>query len=65
MSDVFIDGATNAGTLMNTPRRRRFSEMSRKKRSTMFSQDAEVGVLARSNMISSLPPPIAITRTSR
>ena len=35
---------TSSGTLLNTPRRKRFSEMSRKKRSTMFSHDAEVGV---------------------
>lgn len=34
----------SSGTLLNTPRRRRFSEMSRKNRSTIFSHDAEVGV---------------------
>ena len=34
---------TSSGTLVNTPRRRRLSEMSRKKRSTLFSHDAEVG----------------------
>jgi len=36
--------ATNSGTPVNTPRRSRLTVMSRKKRSTMFSHDAEVGV---------------------
>ncbi len=35
--------ATSCGTLVNTPRRSRLTVMSRKKRSTMFSHDAEVG----------------------
>ena len=35
---------TRSGTLVKTSRRRRLSAMSRKNRSTMFSQDAEVGV---------------------
>ena len=34
----------SSGTLVNTPRRRRFSEISRKNRSTMVNRDAEVGV---------------------
>jgi hypothetical protein len=34
----------NCGTLVNTPRRSRLTVMSRKKRSTMFSYDAEAGV---------------------
>ena len=34
---------TSSGRLLNTPRRKRFSEMPRKKRSTLFSHDAEVG----------------------
>ena len=33
-----------SGALVKTPRRRRFWEMSRKNRSTMFSHEAEVGV---------------------
>ena len=40
----------NSGLLVNTPRRRRFSEMSLKKRSTMFSQEAEVGVKCMLNL---------------
>ncbi|AER54931.1 hypothetical protein DSC_01390 [Pseudoxanthomonas spadix BD-a59] len=36
--------AINSGTLVNTPRRSRSAVMSRKKRSTMFSHEAEVGV---------------------
>ena len=35
---------TNSGTLVNTPRRKRSTVMSRKNRSTMFSHEAEVGV---------------------
>ena len=34
---------TSSSWLLNAPRRKRFSEMSRKKRSTLFSHDAEVG----------------------
>ena len=34
---------TSSGTRLNSPRRKRFSEMPRKKRSTLFSHDAEVG----------------------
>ena len=30
---------TSSGRLLNTPRRKRFSEMSRKKRSTLFNHD--------------------------
>jgi hypothetical protein len=36
--------ATNSGTLLNTPRRSRLTVMSRKKRSTMYTHDAEVGL---------------------
>ena len=35
---------TNSGTLVNTPRRSLSVVMSRKKRSIMFSHDAEVGM---------------------
>ena len=40
----WLIAAINSGTLVNIPRRSRFSVMSRKNRSTMFNQDAEVGV---------------------
>jgi hypothetical protein len=39
--------ASNSGTLVNTPRRMRLSVMSRKKRSTMLSQEELVGVKCR------------------
>ena len=41
---------TSSGTRLNPPRRKRFSEMSRKKRSTMFNHDAEVGVKCMLNL---------------
>jgi hypothetical protein len=44
MGDVLIDGGDSSGTLANTPGRNRSVVISRKKRSTMFSHDAEVGV---------------------
>jgi hypothetical protein len=43
MGDV-LTAALSAGMLLNTPRRGRPVVMSRKKRSTMFNQEAEVGV---------------------
>lgn len=44
MSNVFIDGGDNSGTLVKVPRRTRSVARLRKKRSTMLNQDAEVGV---------------------
>jgi hypothetical protein len=41
---------TSSGTLVNTPQRRRLSKMWRKKRSTMFSHDTEVGVKCMLNL---------------
>jgi len=42
--DVPLNGLDEFGDLVNTPRRNRWVVISRKKRSTMLSQDAEVGV---------------------
>ena len=44
MCDVFIDRGDQLWYAENTPRRSRSVVMSRKKRSTMFSHEAEVGV---------------------
>ena len=50
MHDVFIDGAaTSSGTLANMPRRSRSVVMWRKRRSTVFSHEAEVGVKCMCN----------------
>ena len=40
----FSMAVISSGTLLKTQRSKRFVEMLRKKRSTMFNQDAEVGV---------------------
>ena len=44
MGDVTINAWMSSGTLVNTPRRSRWVVMSRKNRSTILSQDAEVGM---------------------
>ena len=44
VKDVLVDRIEPSRTLRNTPRRRRLSVRSRKKRFTMLSQEALVGV---------------------
>jgi hypothetical protein len=48
--------SSSSATLVNTPRRMRFSVSSAKKRSTMFSHDAEVGVKCRWKRWCAFPP---------
>ena len=52
---------TSASTLGNTPRRMRFVVMSRKKRSTMLSQDVLVGVIDVASDVVETPEEVADT----